>query len=321
MMSSAANVAKKSSKRKDARRPSSLHGYDDVVDCGDLQFSAEQKELLDLIEKQDVNEVREFFTQGPAFDMSGGEIGPVALRLAIENGRADIVEVVLENGARVGNALHAAVIAGSRECVELVLDPRFFKGSRGDIGPTDLTKRFFISPLMIAVRLEDHDMIQVMMSKGYGFSYHFEEYQEIQPSIDLQEDMKFLWLLNHYRTISNPLHMGYYYLYNPESEHPLVTAFYLQGILDHKAIVDHEFKKDYKKLSEGCEEFAVSLLEQCRTTEEIRILTDLRPDPASDGLCIGEFELHACTEEAEELIFLNMALRKNNDKVCMMHKY
>lgn len=40
-----------------------------MVDSGDL-FSAEQKELLDLIEQQDVNEVREFFAQGPAFDVS-----------------------------------------------------------------------------------------------------------------------------------------------------------------------------------------------------------------------------------------------------------
>ena len=321
-MASAANVGKKTSKRKDARRPSALHGYDDVVDCGDL-FSAEQKELLDLIEKQDVNEVRQFFAQGPAFDVSKGEIGRVALRLAIDNERADIAEVLLEKGVRVGNALFAAVIAGSRECVELVLDSRFFNESRGDIGPTDQPKRFFMSPLMLAVRLKEHDIIQFMVSKGSRIKHPDGVQLENQPSSDLQEEMQFLLHINYYRTLSNPLYVGYSYLYNPESKHPLVTAFNLQKILDRKAIVDHEFKKEYKELSEGCEEFAVSLLEQCRTTDEIRILTDVRPDTASDGLCKNErqdFELHAHTKEAEELIFLNMALRKNNDKVCIMHK-
>ena len=321
IMASAANLAKRKPQRNDARRPSVALGYDDVVDSGDL-FSAEQKELLDLIEKEDVDEVREFFAKGPAFDVSRGEIGRVALRLAICNKRADIAEILLENGVGVGNALFAAVIEGSRECVELLLDSRFFNRSRGDIGPTDRREGFFMSPLMLAVRLKDHDIIQYMVSKGFGIT-HPEEYQpKNQLPSDNQEEMQFLLHINSYRTLSNPLYMGYSYLYNPDSEHPLVTAFSLHKTLDSKAIVDHEFKNDYKELSEGCEEFAVSLLEQCRTSGEIKILTDIRPD-TSHGLCRNErqdFEFRADTEEAKELLFLNMALRNNNDKVCIIYK-
>ena len=318
IMASASNVAKEKLKRK---RPSTALEYDDVVDSGDF-FNAEQKKLLDLIEKHDVNEVREFFAQGSAFDLSGGDIGRVSLRLAINNERADIAEILLENGVRVGNALFAAVIAGSRECVELVLDSRFFNSSRGDIGPTGQPERSFMSPLMLAVQLKDHDIIQCMVSKGFGID-HFDEYQlENQLSSDIPEQLQFLLHINYYRTLSDPLFMGYSYLHNPESKHPLITAFTLHTILDRKAIVDHEFKKDYKELSKGCEEFAVGLLEQCRTTDEIIILTDLLPDAASDGLCKNEkqdFELHAHTKEAKELIFLNKALRNNNDKVCIMY--
>lgn len=320
-MASAANLANRKSKGKDARRPSTALGYDDVVDSGDL-FSAEQKELLDLIEQQDVNEVREFFAQGPAFDVSRGEIGRVALRLAIYNERADIVEILLENGVGVGNALFAAVVKGSRECVELFLDSRFFNRSRGDIGPTDRREGFFMSPLMLAVRLKDHDIIQYMLSKGFGINHPEECQPKKQLPSDNQEEIQFLLHINAYRTLSNPLYMGYSYLYNPESEHPLVTAFTLHKTLDGKAIADHEFKKDYGELSEGCEEFAVGLLEQCRTSDEIKILTDIRPD-TSHGLCRNEkqdFEFCAHTEEAKELIFLNMALRNNNDKVCIMYR-
>lgn len=322
MIMASANLANRKSKRKDARKPSTLLGYDDAVDSGDV-FSAEQQELLDLIERQDVNEVREFFARGPAFDVSRGEIGRVALRSAIYNERADIAEILLENGVRVGNALFSAVIEGSRECVELFLDKRFFNRSRGDIGPTDRREGFFMSPLMLAVRLKDHDIIQYMVSNGFGIN-HPDEYQpENQLPSENQEEMQFLLHINSYHTLSNPLYMAYSYLYNPESEHPLVTAFTMHKTLDRKAIVDHEFKKDYKELSEGCEEFAVSLLEQCRTIDEIKILTDIRPDTASHGLCKNErqdFEFHADTEEAKELTFLNMALRNNNDKVCTMYK-
>lgn len=316
IMASAANVAKKQLKQRDARRPRAGLGYDDVVDSGEL-FSSEQKKLLDLIEKQDVNEVREFLAHGPAIDLNGGEIGRVSLRLAINNERADIAEILLENGVRVGNALFAAVNAGSRECVELLLDSRFFSDSKGDIGPNVKPEGSFMSPLMLAVQLKDHDIIQCMMSKDYEID-HFDEHQ-----LDIPQELEFLLHINYYRSISDPLYMGYSYLYNPESKHPLGTAFTLHKILDCKAIVDHEFKKDYKELSKGCEEFAVGLLEQCRTTDEIIILTDLLPDTGSDGLCESErqdFELHAHTKEAKELIFLNEALRNNNDKL-VAHPY
>ena len=66
-------------RRRASGAPSTFLGYDDEVDTGHI-FNAEQKELLNLIEKEDVNEVREFFARGPAFDVSRGETGRVALR-------------------------------------------------------------------------------------------------------------------------------------------------------------------------------------------------------------------------------------------------
>ena len=324
-----ASLANRKSKRKDARTPSTLLGYNDEVDSGGV-FSAEQQELLDLIERQDVNEVREFFARGPAFDVSRGEIGRVALRLAIYNERADIVEILLENGVRIGSALFSAVIEGSLECVELFLDKRFFSGSRGDIGPTDRQEGFFMSPLMLAVQLKDHDIIQYMVSNGFRIEHPDDWQLENQPQSENQEEMQFLLHINSYRALANPIYMGYSYLNNPDSEHPLFTAFTMHKTLDRKAIVDHEFKRDYKELSEGCEEFAVSLLEQCRTIHEIKILTDIRRDTVEHELCETErqeFEFHSDTEEAKELAFLNMALRNKNDKVCMnnfviqLHKY
>ena len=302
--------------RKSKCRPNKHLGYDDAVDSGDV-FNAEQQELLDLIEKQDVNEVREFFARGPTFDVSRGEIGRVALRLAIYNERVDIVEILLENGVRIGNALFSAVIEGSKECVELFLDKRFFNRSKGDIGPTDRQEGFFMSPLMLAVQLKDHDIIQYMLVNGFGID-HPEDCQAHDQPGENQEEMQFLLHINSYRALANPLYMAYSYLYNPESEHPIYTAFTMHETLDRKAIVDHEFKRDYKALSEGCEEFAVSLLEQCRTMDEIKILTDIRPDTLAEEYSKRESqytEFYADTEEAKELTFLNMALRNNNDKV------
>ena len=308
-------AANKKSKRKHPPgTPSLLLGYDDEVDTGDI-VSAEQQELLDLIEKQDVNEVREFFARGPAVDVSRGQVGRAALRLAIYNERADIAETLLQHGVRVGNALFSAVIEGSRECVELFLDSRFF--NTGDIGPTDRSEGFFMTPLMLAVRLEDHDIIQYMVSKGYEID-HPEDCAQGNQSGENQEEVQFLLHINTYRALANPLYMAYSYLYNSESKHPILRAFTLHEALDHKARVDHEFKRDYKELAEGCEKFAVSLLEQCRTVDEIKILTDIRPDIVTHERYFKEtryIEVQADTEEAKELTFLNMALKNRCDKV------
>lgn len=192
---------------KKTKRRQAYDGYDDEVDTGDI-FNAEQQELLDLIEKEDVNEVREFFARGLTFDVSRGEIGRVALRSAICNERADIAEILLQNGVRIGNALFTAVIEGSRECVELFLDGRFF--GAGDIGPTDQREGFFMSPLMLAVRLGDHDIIQYMVFKGFQIEQPNNLAQEHQDGKN-QEEMQFLSHINSYRALANPLYMAYSY--------------------------------------------------------------------------------------------------------------
>ena len=165
-----------------------------------------------------------------------------------------------------------------------------------------------MSPLMLAVRLGDHDIIQYMVCKGFKIEQPNNSAQEDHDGKN-QEEMQFLLHINSYRTLANPLYMAYSYLYNSESEHPIFRAFSLHEVLDHHAIIDHEFKKDYKQLAEGCEEFAVNLLEQCTTMDEIKILTDFCPD------IDDHHGKEADTEEAIELTFLNMALNNRCDKV------
>lgn len=218
------------------------------------------------------------------------------------------MEVLLQKGVRVGSALFSAVIEGSRECVELFLDGRYF--TVGDIGPTD-RREGFMSPLMLTVRLGNHDIIQCLVSKGFEIE-HPKDWAQDNELSENQEEMQFLLHINSYRALANPLYMAYTYLYNPESDHPMFIAFSLHEALDHKAVTDHEFKRDYKELAEGCEEFAVSLLEQCRTMDEIKILTDVRPDIVSRE----QYSVEAAytgvppdTDEAKELTFFNMALR------------
>ena len=39
---------------------------------------------------------------------------------------------------------------------------------------------------------------------------------------------------------------------------------------------EYEFKKEYLELSDGCKEFAVALLNECRSMEEIRCVMEMK---------------------------------------------
>lgn len=78
---------------------------------------------------------------------------------------------------------------------------------------------------------------------------------------DILWELEFLLYINCYCIILDFLYMGYFYLYKFESKYLLGIVFILYKIFDCKVIVDYEFKKDYKELFKGCEEFVVGFLE------------------------------------------------------------
>ena len=72
--------------------------------------------------------------------------------------------------------------------------------------------------------------------------------------------------VNAYRALSSPS------LISLSSKDPILTAFQLSWELKRLSRIENEFKVDYEKLSEQCQEYASALLAETRTSHELEII-------------------------------------------------
>lgn len=85
--------------------------------------------------------------------------------------------------------------------------------------------------------------------------------------------------VNEYRALASPS------LIALSSVDPLLTAFKLSWELRNLAFAEQECKSDYLELRRQCQQFAVDLLDQSRSSQELAIILNHDPDapPYADG--------------------------------------
>jgi transient receptor potential cation channel subfamily C member 4 len=72
--------------------------------------------------------------------------------------------------------------------------------------------------------------------------------------------------INAYKALASPS------LISLSSKDPILTAFQLSWELKRLSRIENEFKKDYEKLSEQCQEYASALINETRTSKELEII-------------------------------------------------
>lgn len=85
--------------------------------------------------------------------------------------------------------------------------------------------------------------------------------------------------VNEYRALASPS------LIALSSADPLLTAFKLSWELRNLAFAEQECKSEYLDLRRQCQQFAVDLLDQSRSSQELAIILNHDPDapPYADG--------------------------------------
>lgn len=85
--------------------------------------------------------------------------------------------------------------------------------------------------------------------------------------------------VNEYRALASPS------LIALSSNDPLLTAFQLSWELRNLAFAEQECKTEYLDLRRQCQKFAVDLLDQSRSSQELAIILNYDPDapPYEDG--------------------------------------
>ena len=105
--------------------------------------------------------------------------------------------------------------------------------------------------------------------------------------------------VNEYRALASPS------LIALSSNDPLLTAFQLSWELRNLAFAEQECKSEYLELRRQCQRFAVDLLDQSRSSQELAIILNYDPEapPYEDG-------------DHMKLARLELAINYKQKKVC-----
>ena len=311
---------------------------EDLTDLpgGDITLNEEQRRFLDAVRDGDTREVRSSVLEKHVDVNCANLSGETALQLAVNNDRHEIAKFLLENGAEVGTALLQAVAKESVVWVRALLDfvkdteagsPRNMSLSR-QTSQSQYSK--FVSPLMLAAHNDNQEIVKLLIAKGYTI----EEPPFHNRSCECSECERLgkrlgtsLYRLHSYRALASPVYLCMSYLLDTSSENsveeqdittskdPIVRAFLLNRKLESLVDTEYEFKTDYKRLSNRCEEFAVAFLAKCRTMEEIGCVMSV---PGIEQ--VQHVEVRGGME-AQKLSVLNFAIANGNEKVWLMTCY
>lgn len=174
---------------------------------------------------------------------------------------------------------------------------------------------------ILSIREGNRDVTKLLLSKGFILREPHSRSCQCKECCSLGVLLKALSRLNTYQAMSNPTYLSYCFLYANPPEYsevssedvdtlrskfdPIYRAFELNGKLEQLAVAEYEFKKEYRALSNQCEEYAVQLLNLCQNMKEIACVMSM-----TDGR-----EQRWVEEGAADLSVLNFAIKNKNERV------
>ncbi|CAH1266726.1 TRPC5 [Branchiostoma lanceolatum] len=236
-------------------------------------------------------------------------VGRSALTMAVDNENIEIVELLLgQPDIKIGNALLYAIREGVYRIVEMMVNhPSITPNMLGEewCNTIDPGEECFdyspdISPVILAAQLNQFEILQLLLSQGANISTPHNltcECDGCTERIKADSLRYSLHRISTYRALASPAWISL------TSTDPILTAFRLSWELFNLAQLENEFKDPYMELVEECRTYAVQLLDQCRSSEEvIAVLNQACEDDDSDD---EEEEEGAKDDEDEEKLSLN----------------
>lgn len=139
-----------------------------------------------------------------------------------------------------------------------------------------------ITPLMLAAHRNNYEILKILLDRGatlplpHDIKCGCEECIRKSSEDSLRHSLS---RVNEYRALSSPS------LIALSSTDPLLTAFQLSWELRNLAFAEQECKSEYLELRRQCQQFAVDLLDQSRSSLELAIILNHDPNspPYRDG--------------------------------------
>nr|CAD2157864.1 unnamed protein product [Meloidogyne enterolobii] len=220
-------------------------------------------------------------------------MGRTAIEIAVDNENLEIVQLLLmQPDVRIGNALLCSIREGVYELAEALINhPSITKEMLGEgwakyLDPSETATSEYssdISPVILAAHLNQFEILQMLLRKDAIIEKPHKHYcsceacEEERISDGLHRSLK---RINTFRALASPAWISL------TSSDPILSAFKLSRELQKRAKVEDEFKDQYLQLYEQCKQYAVDLLNQCRSTEEVMAVLN-----KEDNFCNEEIDL------------------------------
>ena len=231
----------------------------------------------------------------------------VASDLKDVSARNEIIEALLSGGANLELALLHAVHDRDAKTVELLLlfhNPGFQASTRPLLS---FKSQGYITPLILAAWLQNFQIVKLLLDHGFTISDPNIPHWPTDPNVVAGEKLgPAVCRLNGYRALASPVYIAALFLQNIQTgPDPIHNACVMSKELNGIAEKDYEFRKEYLELSDGCKEFAVALLDECRSMKEIKCAMEMTTK--------GEIVL--AKMDRKSLNILEFAISTRNEKV------
>ena len=269
-----------------------------------------EKNLRDAIKEQDLDKFRTVLTTSASSrdlnytNSSGKTLLQEAGNISDESIRNEIIKALLNNGADLQFALLQALRDDDARIVEILLKYRHDHASEVQ---SKLLSREHITPLILAARLQNYEVVKLLLDSGFTITSPSKLHRSAA-SMEMSDEKleSAVQRLNTYRGLASPVYIAASFLQNLEDgPDPVYRACVLNKQLCDKAKQEYEFSTEYEELSDNCKEFAVALLNECRSLEEIRCIMETNTEQTTSPLKEGRFNM------------LEFAIETENDKVSV----
>ncbi|KAJ6648092.1 Transient-receptor-potential-like protein [Pseudolycoriella hygida] len=215
-------------------------------------------------------------------------LGRGSLTIAIDSENLKMVELLVIMGVETKDALLQAINAEFVEAVELLLeheeliheDNTPYSWQKVEMNTSMFTPD--ITPLVLAAHRNNYEILKILLDRGATIPMPHDIRCGCDDCIRQSSEDSLrhsLSRVNEYRALASPS------LIALSSNDPLLTAFQLSWELRNLAFAEQECKSEYLDLRRQCQKFAVDLLDQSRSSQELAIILNYDPDapPYEDG--------------------------------------
>ncbi|XP_064469381.1 short transient receptor potential channel 4-like [Ornithodoros turicata] len=233
-----------------------------------------ESRLFDLVQSGNVKKVEAFFRERPGINVNCINCqGYTVLHLAVKNEDLPMIRFLVSSGARAKDTILYAVQTANQPIVQYILDV-LEKADETFEKRGYLSSRLYtsdITPMILAAQLGHWSLIRLFLSRGHRVPIPHRSSCMCANCIKIMrtEGVNLSTVnLNAYKALCSP-----HYLLQTSSD-PFLDIFVYGKCMKEAAEAEEEFRVEYGNELQKLKAFTNKLLDQCRTTEEVRIILE-----------------------------------------------